>query len=208
MTSFKNIFKNAFGITIFVSLILNITKTIFGGVELKYCLLQSITEEHRAYGKSNAKELSKDSVLVFAVQVVAMIFIGFGSINLLIIAIVSCKQNDRGFYDFVPFWIFFQVLTSLVDAAFIITSIVYALNDNELKLLKVYVIPIQTMFLIVNLAMLITVIDKLRSMKITHPHEMNKQEMKMMVVKNAFPRSSLFRLVLHQNDHSVTHASN
>lgn len=116
-----------------------------------------------------------------------------------------CKQNERGFFDFIPFWIFFQVITALVDVVFIIISITYALIDIESNVLKFYVLPIQTIFLIANLAMLITAIDKMRLMKITRPHEKNQQEMKMSVVKNAFPRSSLVRLLFHKNDHLMTY---
>ena len=125
--------------------------------------------------------------------------------NLLIIAIMFYKQNVRGFFDFLPFWVFFQVITALVDAVFIIKSIAYLFIDADPKVLKFYILPIQTVFLILNLAILITSIDKLRLIKILEPQKRNQYEIKMRVVKNAFPRSSLCRLVLQNNNHPVNH---
>lgn len=153
------------------------------------------------------KELNEEfpNFVFLIVQVVAMIFIGFGSTNLLIIAIMFCKQNVRGFFDFLPFWVFFQVITALVDTVFTITSIAYLFIADDSKVLKYYVLPIQTVFLILNLAMLITTMDKLRLMKTLQPQKRIQKEIEMIDIKNAFPRSSLCRLILQNNNLPVNH---
>lgn len=153
------------------------------------------------------KELNEEfpNFVFLIVQVVAMILIGFGSTNLLIIAIMFCKLNVRGFFDFLPFWVFFQVITALVDTVFIITSIAYLFIADDSKVLKYYVLPIQTVFLILNLAMLITTIDKLRLLKTLQPQKRIQKEIEMIDIKNAFPRSTLCRSILQNNNLPVNH---